>query len=154
MKKLVLSIGVVVATTFAVFSQRPSNAIRFDCDFNGSGRFIKNIKAYNLNLSLKQADTIKVNTLPTNVVSDCFFADSIIIDVDFGMLAMTSAFFGISAYSGGNCATHSGDTVPLIPEAIVPLFMMLTSLKKMSDGGTKNKHHGIKAINTFKKRRI
>ena len=59
-----------------------------------------------------------------------------------------------NAYSGGNCATHSGDTVPLIPEAIVPLFMMLTSLKKMSDGETKNKHHGIKAINTFKKRRI
>ena len=58
------------------------------------------------------------------------------------------------AYSGGNCATHSGDTVPLIPEVIVPLFMMLTSLKKMSDGRTKNKHHGIKAINTFKKRRI
>ena len=44
--------------------------------------------------------------------------------------------------------------VPPIPEAIVPLFMMLTSLKKMSDGETKNKHHGIKAINTFKKRRI
>ena len=60
----------------------------------------------------------------------------------------------MSAYSGGNCATHSGDTVPLIPEVIVPLFMMLTSLKKMSDGRTKNKHHGIKAINTFKKRRI
>jgi hypothetical protein len=74
------------------------------------------------------------------------------------------------AYSGGNCATYSGDTVPpipgvtvplipevtvpLIPEVIVPLFMMLTSLKKMSDGRTKNKHHGIKAINTFKKRRI
>ena len=96
MKKLVLSIGVVVATTFAVFSQRPSNAIRFDCDFNGSGRFIKNIKAYNLNLSLKQADTIKVNTLPTNVVSDCFFSDSIIIDVDFAMQATLSAFFGIS----------------------------------------------------------
>ena len=29
MKKLVLSIGVVVATTFAVFSQRPSNAISY-----------------------------------------------------------------------------------------------------------------------------
>jgi hypothetical protein len=41
--------------------------------------------------------------------------------------------------------------VPLIPEAIVPLFMMLTSLKKMSDGRTTNRHHGIKAINTFKK---
>jgi hypothetical protein len=66
------------------------------------------------------------------------------------------------AYSGGNCATYSGDTVPpipgvtvpSIPEVIVPLFMMLTSLKKMSDGRTKNRHHGIKAINTFKKRGI
>ena len=96
MKKLVLSIGVVVATTFAVFSQGPSNAISFESEPNGANRFIKNIKAYNLNLSLKQADTIKVNTLPTNFISDCFFADSIIIDVDFGMLAMTSAFFGIS----------------------------------------------------------
>ena len=95
MKKLVLSIGVVVATTFAVFSQRPNNAIRFDCDFNGSGRFIKNIKAYNLNLSLKQADTIKVNTLPTNVVSDCFFSDSIIIDTNFALLAMAASAFGI-----------------------------------------------------------
>ena len=95
MKKLVLSIGVVVATTFAVFSQRPSNAIRFDCDFNGSGRFIKNIKAYNLKLSLTQIDTIKVNTVPTNEMSDCFFSDSIIIDTNFALQATLSAFFGI-----------------------------------------------------------
>jgi hypothetical protein len=33
----------------------------------------------------------------------------------------------------------------------VPLFMMLTSLKNMSDGRTKNRHHGIKAIVTFKR---
>jgi hypothetical protein len=44
--------------------------------------------------------------------------------------------------------------VPLIPEVIVPLFMMLTSLKNISDGRTKNKHHGIKAIDTFKKRGV
>jgi hypothetical protein len=71
------------------------------------------------------------------------------------------------AYSGGNCATYSGDTVPpipgvtvplipevtvpLIPEVIVPLFMMLTSLKKMSDGRTKNKHHGFKTVSSIKK---
>jgi hypothetical protein len=42
--------------------------------------------------------------------------------------------------------------VPLIPEVIVPLFMMLTSLKKKSDGRPKNKHNGIKAINTIKKK--
>ncbi len=93
MKKLVLSIGVVVATTFAVFSQRPSNAISYVDEPNGSDRFIKNIKAYNLNLSLTHIDTIKVNTVPTNEMSDCFFSDSIIIDVDFAMQAMISAFF-------------------------------------------------------------
>ena len=96
MKKLVLSIGVVVATTFAVFSQRPSNAISYVDNIDGATRFVKNIKSYNCKLSLKQVDTMKLNTLPTNFISDCFFADSIIIDVDFGMLAMTSAFFGIS----------------------------------------------------------
>ena len=33
----------------------------------------------------------------------------------------------------------------------MPLFMMLTSLKNMSDGRTKNRHHGNKAIDTFKR---
>ena len=95
MKKLVLSIGVVVATTFAVFSQRPSNAIRFDCDFNGSGRFIKNIKAYNRKLSLAQTDTMKVKRYPTNELTTCFFSDSIIIDTNFALLAMAASAFGI-----------------------------------------------------------
>ena len=44
MKKLVLSIGVVVATTFAVFSQRPSNAISYVDNIDGATRFVKNIK--------------------------------------------------------------------------------------------------------------
>jgi hypothetical protein len=96
MKKLVLSIGVVFVTTFTVFCQGPSNAISFESEPNGANRFVKNIKAYNLKLSLTQIDTIEVEHIPANFISDCFFADSIIIDVDFGMLAMTSAFFGIS----------------------------------------------------------
>jgi len=96
MKKLVLSIGVVFATTFTVFSQGPSNAISFESEPNGANRFVKNIKAYNLKLSLKQVDTMKANRITTNDVTTCFFADSIIIDVDFGMQAMISALFGIS----------------------------------------------------------
>ena len=96
MKKLVLSIGVVVATTFAVFSQRPSNAISFVNEPNGANRFVKNICAYVDNLSLTQIDTMEVNTVPIGTYTNCFFSDSIIIDVDFAMQAMTSAFFGIS----------------------------------------------------------
>ena len=101
MKKLVLSIGVVFATTFTVFSQRPSNAISFVGDFDGSGRFIKNICAYNRKLSLQKVDTMKafiamkVNRIPTNAVSDCFFSDSIIIDTNFALQAMVALAFGI-----------------------------------------------------------
>jgi uncharacterized membrane protein len=36
MKKLVLSIGVVFATTFTVFSQGPSNAISYVDNIDGS----------------------------------------------------------------------------------------------------------------------
>ncbi len=96
MKKLVLSIGVVFVTTFTVFGQGPSNAISFESDPNGANRFIKNICAYIHKLSLTQIDTMEVEYIPVNAVTTCFFADSIIIDVDFGMLAMSSAFFGIS----------------------------------------------------------
>jgi hypothetical protein len=95
MKKLVLSIGVVFVTTFTVFSQRPSNAISFECDFNGSGRFVKNLKAYNRKLSITKVDTMKVNRIPANAVSDCFFSDSIIIDTNFALQAMVAMLFGI-----------------------------------------------------------
>ena len=96
MKKLVLSIGVVFVTTFAVFSQRPSNAISFVNEPNGANRFVKNVCAYVDNLSITQIDTMEVKHIPANETSDCFFSDSIIIDVDFAMQAMISAFFGIS----------------------------------------------------------
>ena len=73
MKNLVLSIGVVFVTTFTVFSQGPSNAISFVGDFDGSGRFIKNICAYNRKLSLTQIDTMEVEYIPVNAVTTCFF---------------------------------------------------------------------------------
>jgi hypothetical protein len=95
MKKLVLSIGVVFVTTFTVFSQRPSNAISFECDFNGAVRFSKNIFAYNRKLSITQIDTAKVEHIPANAVTDCFFADSIIIDTNFALQAMVAMLFGI-----------------------------------------------------------
>ena len=75
----------------------------------------------------------------------------------------------ITAFSGGNCATHSGDTVPLIPVILChsfrgysatysggncATFHDVTFVQKMNDGRTKNKHHGIKAINTVKKGRL
>jgi hypothetical protein len=112
MKKLVLSIGVVFATTFTVFSQRPSNAISFVGDFDGSGRFIKNICAYNRKLSLQRIDTMKVNTIPTNVVSDCFFSDSIIIDTNFALQAMVASAFGI------DIATLDADLDPNLSDRI------------------------------------
>ena len=95
MKKLVLSIGVVVATTFAVFSQRPSNAISFVNEPNGANRFVKNICAYVDNLSLTQIDTMEVNTVPIGELTTCFFSDSIIIDTNFALLAMAASAFGI-----------------------------------------------------------
>ena len=95
MKKLVLSIGVVFVTTFTVFSQRPSNAISYVHEPYGLNRFIKNIGAYNRNLSITKADTMKVNIVPTNDVSDCFFSDSIIIDTNFALQATVAMLFGI-----------------------------------------------------------
>ena len=115
MKKLVLSIGVVFVTTFTVFSQRPSNAISFECDFNGSGRFVKNLKAYNRKLSITKVDTMKVNRIPANAVSDCFFSDSIIIDTNFAVKAMFAAFFGIDV------ATLDPDSDPNFDDRISEL---------------------------------
>jgi len=37
------------------------------------------------------------------------------------------------AYSGGHCATYSGDVVPLIPEVIVPLPWVTGNLQQISD---------------------
>jgi hypothetical protein len=91
MKKLVLSIGVVFVTTFTVFGQGPSNAISYVDEPYGLNRFIKNIKAYNLKLSLTQVDTMEVEHIPTYVISDCFFSDSIIIDPNFAMQAYVYA---------------------------------------------------------------
>ena len=115
MKKLVLSIGVVFVTTFTVFSQRPSNAISYVDNIDGATRFIKNLKAYNLKLSLKQVDTMKANRIPTNGVSTCFFADSIIIDTNFAVKAMFAAFFGIDV------ATLDPDSDPNFDDRISEL---------------------------------
>ena len=115
MKKLVLSIGVVVATTFAVFSQGPSNAISYVDNIDGATRFVKNIKSYNCKLSLKQVDTMKPNRIPTNGVSTCFFADSIIIDTNFAVKAMFAAFFGIDV------ATLDPDSDPNFDDRISEL---------------------------------
>jgi len=95
MKNLVLSIGVVFVTTFTVFSQRPSNAISYVDEPNGAGRFSKNIFAYDYKLSITQIDTAKVDRIPANAVTTCFFADSIIIDTNFALQAMVAMLFGI-----------------------------------------------------------